>query len=78
MEIRDGVAYATAEEMRLLDRAAVEELGVDSLTPMESAGGSTAVLAEQMIGGSASGKGVAVLVGTRNSDEVLGRGIAGT
>jgi hydroxyethylthiazole kinase-like uncharacterized protein yjeF len=63
MEVKDEVAYATADEMRALDRAASDEFGLDSSTLMENAGRSTAALAEQLLGGSPSGKRVAVLVG---------------
>jgi ADP-dependent NAD(P)H-hydrate dehydratase / NAD(P)H-hydrate epimerase len=67
MEIRGKVAYATADEMRALDGAASEEFGLDSPTLMENAGRSTAALAEQLLGGSASGKRIAVLVGKGNN-----------
>ena len=67
METRNGVAYTTADEMRALDRAAVEEFGLDSPTLMENAGRSTAALAEEMVGGTVSGKRIAVLVGKGNN-----------
>jgi NAD(P)H-hydrate epimerase len=67
LKVLKGLAYVTADEMRLIDRDAMGEFGIDILSLMENAGVTTAMVARQMLGGSVRGKGVAVLVGKGNN-----------
>jgi NAD(P)H-hydrate epimerase len=67
MKVVNGLAYVTAEEMALIDRAAIEEFGVDVLSLMENAGTSTAEVARRLLGGDVAGKQIAVLVGKGNN-----------
>ena len=59
----DAVPWLTVEQMRLIDRVAVKEVGIDLARMMENAGRSLAVLARSLLGGDASGRQVLVLAG---------------
>ncbi len=63
----DGLAYLTAEEMREVDRIAIEDFGIDVLSLMENAGLATATLARRMLGGHVSGRRITCLVGKGNN-----------
>jgi NAD(P)H-hydrate epimerase len=67
MEERAGVVYVTAEEMRKMDDATIQEFHVDVLMLMENAGRATATLAKQMLRETTFGKRVACLVGGGNN-----------
>ncbi len=67
MKLVNGHAYVTAEEMGVIDRAAMEEFGIDVLSLMENAGALTAVTAKRMLGGTVKERHVAVLVGKGNN-----------
>lgn len=58
--------YVTADEMREIDSAAIEEFGIDVLSLMENAGVATAILARRLMGG-ITGKKVACLIGKGNN-----------
>ena len=59
----DELPWLSVEQMREVDRIAVEEAGMLLEQMMENAGRSLAAVARQMLGGSAAGKQVAVLAG---------------
>jgi NAD(P)H-hydrate epimerase len=61
-----GFSFLTSEEMSQLDRAAVDEYGVDVLMLMENAGGAAALLANRMLGG-VEGRHIVCLVGKGNN-----------
>jgi len=67
MKERAGVVYVTAEEMRKMDNATIQEFHVDVLMLMENAGRATAALAKQMLRETTFGKRVACLVGGGNN-----------
>ncbi len=67
MKTEGGVVYLTAEEMAEVDRISIEEFGVGVLVLMENAGLGVAAMARRMLGGSASGRRVCVLVGKGNN-----------
>ncbi len=67
MEVKDGVAYVTAEEMRKIDEVTIQGFHVDVLMLMENAGRATATLAKQMLGETTFGKRVACIVGGGNN-----------
>src|SRR6266566_4556050 len=67
MKERAGVVYVTAEEMRKMDNATIQEFHVDVLMLMENAGRATATLAKQMLREITFGKRVACLVGGGNN-----------
>jgi len=67
MKERAGVVYVTAEEMRKMDNATIQEFHVDVLMLMENAGRATATLAKQMLRETTFGKRVACLVGGGNN-----------
>jgi NAD(P)H-hydrate epimerase len=67
MKVVGGVAYVTADEMRKIDAAAVEDYAIDVLQLMENAGLTTASLAKRMLGGDAGGGRVACLAGKGNN-----------
>jgi NAD(P)H-hydrate epimerase len=60
---RDEVPWLSVEQMREVDRIAVEEAGMLLEQMMENAGRSLAAVARHMLGGSAAGKRVLVLAG---------------
>lgn len=55
--------WLTVDEMREIDRAMVEELGIALEQMMENAGRSVAVLARRLLGGSVLDRSIAVLAG---------------
>ena len=57
----------SGEQVRRVDRIAIEKLAVAGVVLMENAGRNAADVAEQMLGGSAAGKNVAVLAGAGNN-----------
>src|SRR6266705_178981 len=67
MEEKAGIVYVTAEEMRKMDNATIQEFHVDVLMLMENAGRATATLAKQMLRETTFGKRVACLVGGGNN-----------
>ena len=67
MKERAGVVYVTAEEMRKMDNATIQEFHVDVLVLMENAGRATATLAKQMLRETTFGKHVGCLVGGGNN-----------
>ncbi len=67
MEEKAGIVYVTAEEMRKMDNATIQEFHVDVLMLMENAGRATAALAKQMLRETTFGKRVACLVGGGNN-----------
>jgi NAD(P)H-hydrate epimerase len=62
-----GLAFVTAEEMRILDQEAIDEYSLDVPLLMENAGAAVATLAKRMLGGSAAKKRVSCLVGKGNN-----------
>ncbi len=67
MKERAGVVYVTAEEMRKMDNATIQEFHVDVLMLMENAGRATATLAKQMLRETTFGKPVGCLIGGGNN-----------
>jgi NAD(P)H-hydrate epimerase len=67
MKTYGGVVFVTADEMASVDRAAIEEYGMDVLVLMENAGRGAAVVARRMLGGSVAGRRVGCLVGKGNN-----------
>lgn len=67
MQQARGFVYVTAEEMRIIDEAAIERYGIDVLSLMENAGTAAAHLAKLMMGGSVIGKRIACLTGKGNN-----------
>ncbi len=67
MKLERGLVYVTAEEMRAIDRAAIESCKIDVVSLMENAGVATALLAVELFGGRAKGKRVACLAGKGNN-----------
>lgn len=67
MKFEGGVPYLTGEEMAEVDRLSIEELGMSADALMENAGGAMAGLARMVVGGDASEKRIAVLVGKGNN-----------
>ncbi len=67
MKVKGGLAYLTAAEMAEVDRAAIEDYGIDVLSLMENAGVAVAALARQMLGGKVEGRTVFCLVGKGNN-----------
>lgn len=59
----DTVPWLSVEQMRAVDRIMEDELGIALVQMMENAGRSLAVLARQLLGGSAAGRSVVVLAG---------------
>jgi NAD(P)H-hydrate epimerase len=59
----DELPWLSVEQMREVDRVAVEEVGMLLEQMMENAGRSLAAVARHMLGGSAAGKRVVVLAG---------------
>lgn len=57
----------SAEQMRAIDRRAIEDLGLPILDLMEKAGLGVALAARQMLGGELEGKTIAVLCGKGNN-----------
>ena len=55
------------EDVRRIDRIAIETLGVSGLVLMENAGRGAADAIEEFLGGSAAGKGVAIVAGGGNN-----------
>ncbi len=58
-----AVPWVSAAEMRAVDDVVVRELGIELKQMMENAGRNLAVLVRALLGGSASGRRVAVLAG---------------
>ena len=54
----------TADEIRELDRKAIEDYGMPSATLMENAGWAVYKVIRRVLGGSVRGKKIAVLCGT--------------
>ncbi|MDG6898382.1 MAG: NAD(P)H-hydrate epimerase [Nitrososphaerota archaeon] len=67
MKSYDGMAYVTADEMRVLDEEAVRDYSLDVLSLMENAGTAVATVAWRMLRGSLSGRRVLCLVGKGNN-----------
>lgn len=67
MITKDGVAYATSEEMRELDRVSSEDYFVPVISMMENAGIAVAEVARELLGGDVGGKRVAFLIGKGNN-----------
>jgi hydroxyethylthiazole kinase-like uncharacterized protein yjeF len=67
MIVSKGLSYLTAEEMSEVDKAASAEFGVEARSLMDLAGLSVAGTSRAILGGSASGRRVAVLVGKGNN-----------
>ena len=67
MKSEGKLVYLTAEEMAEVDRAAIQEFGIDVLILMENAGVAVATLARRMLGGTVLGKRVSCLVGKGNN-----------
>ena len=67
MKEKGGIVYVTAEEMRRMDDATIQEFHVDVLVLMENAGRATATLARQMLEETPIGRRVACLVGGGNN-----------
>jgi len=63
----NGLTYVTAEEMRRIDQAAIEEYGIDVLSLMENAGAAAAILARRIMGGNTCQKRIACLAGKGNN-----------
>ncbi len=67
MKVEEGLAYLTAAEMAEVDRAAIEDYGIDVLSLMEDAGVAVATLARRMLGGKTAGRRILCLVGKGNN-----------
>ncbi|MFQ5854899.1 MAG: NAD(P)H-hydrate epimerase [Anaerolineae bacterium] len=57
----------TTEQMREVDRAMIEDFGIELIQMMENAGRALALLARKRLGGSATGRRVLVLAGKGNN-----------
>jgi len=67
LRVEKGLVYVTAEEMREIDRSAVEEFGIGTQLLMENAGRAAAELARRLLGDDVSGKEVVCLAGKGNN-----------
>ncbi len=67
MRTEGGLDYLTAAEMAEVDRAAIEDYGIDVLSLMENAGAGVAGLARKMLGGEVAGRRICCLVGKGNN-----------
>ncbi len=67
MKTEGGLVYLTASEMAEIDRAAIEDYGIDVLSLMENAGAGVASLTRKMLGGEVAGRRVHCLVGKGNN-----------
>ena len=67
MKSDGALPYLTAEEMAEVDRAAIEDYGMEVLVLMENAGRATACLALKMLGGEVAGKTICCLAGKGNN-----------
>jgi len=63
----NGLTYVTAEEMKVMDKEAIEGCGIDVLSLMENAGLATASVSRSMLKDSVRGKKIACLTGKGNN-----------
>jgi NAD(P)H-hydrate epimerase len=67
LKVEGGLTYLTAEEMKEVDRTAIEDFGIDVLSLMENAGIGVAGLGRRMLGEEVAGKKIVCLVGKGNN-----------
>ena len=67
MEIREGLAYLTAGEMKEADEEAIGGYEIDVLALMENAGSAVAGIARELMGGTVAGRKIVVLAGKGNN-----------